>query len=39
MQTTMSPEEIILFLSLMALGIVAVLLTFGYMVYGEIESE
>jgi hypothetical protein len=38
MQTTMSPEEIILFLSLAALGIAAVLLTFGYMVYGQEEE-
>jgi hypothetical protein len=38
MQTTMSPEEIILFLTLMALGIVVVLLTFGYMIYGQEEE-
>ena len=38
MQQTNTPEETILFLVLMALGILAVLLTFAYMVYGEVEE-
>jgi len=37
-QTTQSPEEIILFISLALLGILAVLLTFAYMIYGEVEE-
>jgi len=37
-QTTQSPEEIILFLTLMILGILSVLLTFAYMIYGEVEE-
>jgi len=35
---TKSPEEIIFFLSLMILGIIAVLLTFAFMVYGDVEQ-
>ena len=38
MQQTQSPEETILFLLLMILGIIAVLLTFAYMVYGDVED-
>ena len=38
MQVTQSPEVTILFLLLDALGILAVLLTFAYMIYGEIEE-
>lgn len=38
MQTTQSPEEIILFLTLAILGILSVLLTFAYMIYGEVEE-
>jgi len=38
MQTTQSAEEIILYLILMMLGILSVLLTFAYMVYGEVEE-
>ena len=38
MQQTQSPGEIIFFLSLMILGVMAILLTFAYMVYGEIEE-
>ena len=37
-QTTQSPEETILFISLALLGILAILLTFAYMVYGEVEE-
>ena len=37
MQYTQSPEETILYLILAALGILAVLLTFAYMIYGEEE--
>jgi hypothetical protein len=38
LQTTQSPEETILFILIAFLGILAVLLTFGYMIYGEVEE-
>ena len=38
MQTTQSPEETILFIVLAFLGILAILLTFAYMIYGEVEE-
>jgi len=38
MEQTQTLEETILFLLLMILGVLAVLLTFAYMVYGEVEE-
>ncbi|MFX1483563.1 MAG: hypothetical protein ACFFCP_10270 [Promethearchaeota archaeon] len=35
MQTTLSPEQVVLFLVLIALGLIALLLIYGYMVYGD----
>jgi len=38
MQETLTPEEIILYISLALLGILAILLTIAYMIYGEVEE-
>jgi hypothetical protein len=38
MQQTQTPEETMLFILLIKLGILAILLTFAYMVYGQEEE-
>lgn len=38
MQQTLSPEEVILFLILTAMGLLALCMIFGYMIYGEEEE-
>ena len=37
MQQTISPEQAILFLLITAMGLIALILSFAYMIYGEEE--
>jgi hypothetical protein len=39
MQTSMSPEQIILLLLITAMGLLALILSFAYIIYGEGEED